>query len=456
MNFLTALLSFIAVAGILVLVHEFGHYIVARLMGVKVLSFSIGLGTPLWSKRTKSGTEWQIAALPLGGYVKMLDERNAKEPLAAHELPYAFNRQSVGKRFAIIAAGPVANFLLAIVLFAGVFATGIDEPAAVIAAPHINTPAEDAGLVGGEVIVGIRPISNVQPNAVQSIRSWSEFRWRLIDAAMHEKFIVLVAKEGDNIYHYPLDLRSAACASNENCMEALGFMPGNVTPKISGLEPNSPAEQAGLRKGDRILAVDGQVMNDLHSWVSHIKTHPGQKMTLKVEREGSLLSLPVLPETINRPNDNPIGRIGAVFEAEMKWVKVQYDLLEAVWLSMRKTWDVTVFSVRTFGHMITGEVSLKNLAGPVSIADYAGKSARLGFANFVSFLALVSISLGILNLLPIPVLDGGYLLYYSVEAITGRALSDYWQLILQRVGILCIIVLSMIALFNDLSRLIRF
>ncbi len=456
MSFLTALFSFIVVAGILVLVHEFGHYIVARLMGVKVLSFSIGLGTPVWSKRTKSGTEWQIAALPLGGYVKMLDERNTKEPLAAHELPHAFNRQSVGKRFAIVAAGPIANFLLAIGLFAGVFATGIDEPAAVIAAPHISTPAEEAGFVGGEVIVGIRPISNAQPNAMQSIRSWSEFRWKLIDAALHENFIVLVAKEGGSIYHYPLDLRRAACASNQNCMEALGFMPGNVTPRVSDVEANSPAEQAGLHKGDRILAVDGQAMNDLHSWVSHIKTHPRQKIMLKVEREGKLLNLAVLPEMINQQNDNPIGRIGAVFEAEMKWVKVQYDLLEAIGLSMRKTWDITTFSVRAFAHMVTGEVSLKNLAGPVSIADYAGKSARLGIANFVSFLALVSISLGILNLLPIPVLDGGYLLYYSVEAITGRALSDYWQLILQRVGILCIVVLSAIALFNDLSRLIRF
>ncbi len=455
MNFLTALFSFIIVAGILVLVHEFGHYSVARLLGVKVLNFSIGLGAPIWSKQTKSGTTWQVGALPLGGYVKMLDERTAKEPLAAHELPYAFNRQSVGKRFAIIAAGPVANFLLAILLFAGVFATGIDEPAAVLAAPQLNTPAEDAGFVGGEVIVGVRHLSNAQPNALQVVRSWSEFRWKLLEAALDEKFIVLVAKVGQRTYHYPLDLRSVFCVGSDNCMEVLGFSPGNVTPKVARLDPNSPAEQAGLHKGDRILAVDGNAVNDLRSWVNNIKTHPGQKMVLKVEREGNLISLPVMPETINSPGGASIGRIGAVFEAEMKWVKVQYDLLEAIWLSMRKTWEVTTFSVRTFGRMIMGEVSLTNLAGPVSIADYAGKSARLGLASFASFLALVSISLGILNLLPIPILDGGYLLYYSVEAVTGRALSDRWQLILQRVGIICIIALSMIALFNDLSRLIR-
>ncbi len=463
MNLLIELLAFAVAIGVLVVVHEYGHYSVARLCGVKVLRFSIGFGKPLFQwVSPKTGTEWTIAALPLGGYVKMLDERETGgAPIPVEALPHAFNRQSVGRRFAIVAAGPLANFLLAIVLFALVFATGVTEPAAVVAAPASNTPAAMAGFDGGETIVAARA-----ENAGESepVRSWSDLRWKLLGAAFDHKRVVLSAKDAHGMSDFQLDLRGITEKDvDDDFMSHLGFEPGGGKLTVAGVQPGSAAQQAGLTAGDRLRSVDGMSTDNATAFIAYVKSHAGKPMMLQVERGGAgeaagkLEEIRIVPQAQrDDATGQQIGRIGAELSTQVPSIDVHYGPIESLQLGARRTWDLAVYSVRMFGRMIVGEASLKNLSGPVTIADYAGKSARLGPSAFLSFLALVSISLGVLNLLPIPVLDGGHLLYYLVEAVTGKVVSDRWQLVFQRAGLACIVALSAIALFNDLARLIHF
>ena len=462
MNVLIELLAFVVAIGVLVVVHEFGHYSVARLCGVKVLRFSIGFGKPLvqWVSG-KTGTQWTIAALPLGGYVKMLDEREEGVPIPTAELPHAFNRQSVGKRIAIVAAGPIANFLLAIVLFAAVFATGVTEPAAVVATPAPDTVAARAGFDGGETVVAVR-----EGGAGESepVRSWSDLRWKLLGAAFDHRRVVLSAKDGRGTFDFPIDLHDVSDKDvDDDFMSRLGFEPGGGTLSVAGVEAGSAAQQAGLQAGDRLRAIDGKPADNATTFIAAIKAHAGKPVTLRIERgaqgkqPGTLENLVIVPEARrDETTGQQVGRIGAELATQVPSLEVRYGPLESIQLGARRTWDLSVYSLRMFGRMIVGEASLKNLSGPVTIADYAGKSARLGPSAFLSFLALVSISLGVLNLLPIPVLDGGHLLYYLVEAVTGKVVSDRWQLVLQRAGLACIVALSAIALFNDLARLIHF
>ncbi|ASL45665.1 Regulator of sigma-E protease RseP [Burkholderia sp. AD24] len=470
MNLLIELLAFAVAIGVLVVVHEYGHYSVARLCGVKVLRFSIGFGKPLFQwVSPKTGTEWTIAALPLGGYVKMLDERETSAvPIPADLLPQAFNRKSVWRRFAIVAAGPIANFLLAIVLFALVFATGVTEPAAVVAAPAPNTPAALAGFDGGETIVAVRT-----GNAGESerVRSWSDLRWKLLGAAFDHQRVVLSAKDAHGTSDFQLDLRGLTEKDvDDDFMSRLGFEPGGGKLTVAGVQPGSAAQKAGLAAGDRLRAVDGIPTDNATAFIAYVKSHAGKPVTLQVERggpagqagaagqaAGKLEDISLVPQSQrDDATGQQVGRIGAELATQVPSIDVRYGPVESLQLGARRTWDLAVYSVRMFGRMIVGEASLKNLSGPVTIADYAGKSARLGPSAFLSFLALVSISLGVLNLLPIPVLDGGHLLYYLVEAVTGKVVSDRWQLVFQRAGLACIVALSAIALFNDLARLIHF
>ncbi|WP_133648493.1 RIP metalloprotease RseP [Paraburkholderia flava] len=465
MNLLIEILAFVVAIGVLVVVHEFGHYSVARLCGVKVLRFSIGFGRPLvrWVSR-KTGTEWTIAALPLGGYVKMLDEREEGTPIPVDDLPQAFNRQSVGKRIAIVAAGPIANFILAIVLFALVFATGVTEPAAIVAAPAANTPAALAGFDGGETVVSVRDADNADGGATSTVRSWSDLRWKLLGAAFDHRRVILSAKDAHGTFDFPVDLRNVSDKDvDDDFMSRIGFEPGGGTLSVAGVQAGSAAQKAGLLAGDRVRAIDGRAVDNATAFIATIKSHAGRAVTLQVERgaqgntQGTLQNITIVP--VAQRDDatgHDVGRIGAELATQVPSLEVRYGPLESVELGARRTWDLSVYSLRMFGRMIVGEASLKNLSGPVTIADYAGKSARLGPSAFLSFLALVSISLGVLNLLPIPVLDGGHLLYYLVEAVTGKAVSDRWQLVLQRAGLACIVALSAIALFNDLARLIHF
>jgi len=462
MNLLTELVAFVVAIGVLVVVHEYGHYSVARLCGVKVLRFSIGFGRPLvrWVNK-KSGTEWTISALPLGGYVKMLDERESDEKIPARDLPHAFNRQSVGKRIAIVAAGPIANFVLAIALFAVVYASGVTEQSAIVAAPPAQSAAARAGFQGGETILSV---SDANGSATERVRSWSDLRWKLLASAFDQGHVVLSARDGAGTYDFPLDLSQLAGKDlDDDFMAKLGLEAGGSTLKVAAVEAGSAAQHAGLQAGDQLRAIDGRPVDSATTFIAYVKAHAGKPVRLTVTRDDvaqhtqQTLLLTVTP-TLQRDaqTGDEVGRIGAALSAQAPSVDVRYGPLESVRLGAYRTWDIAVYSLRMFGRMITGEASLKNLSGPVTIADYAGKSARLGPAAFLSFLALVSISLGVLNLLPIPVLDGGHLLYYLVEAVTGKAVSDRWQLVLQRAGLACIVALSAIALFNDLARLIHF
>jgi regulator of sigma E protease len=462
MNFLTEIVAFVVAIGVLVVVHEFGHFSVARLCGVKVLRFSVGFGKPLvrWVSK-KTSTEWTIAALPLGGYVKMLDERESDGSIAEADLPHAFNRQSVFKRIAIVAAGPVANFILAIVLFAAVFAGGVSEPAAILAAPAANTLAAKAGFEGGETIVSMRDSQSGNGgsgNETQPVRSWSDLRWKLLDASFDHRRVILTAKTSDGTFDYPVTVGSVDDQDvDQDFMDKLGFEPGGGTLLVAGVEAGSAAQKSGLQTGDALLTLDGKKIDNGMKFIGFVQGHVGQPITLTVERNGAVRTVQVVPELRHDAETNrDVGRIGASLATRTPSVEVRYGPVESLQLGVNRTWDISMYSLRMFGRMITGEASLKNLSGPVTIADYAGKSARLGLSAFLSFLALVSISLGVLNLLPIPVLDGGHLLYYLVEAATGKAVSDRLQLVLQRAGLVCIVALSMIALFNDLARLIRF
>ncbi|KVU80154.1 RIP metalloprotease RseP [Burkholderia ubonensis] len=457
MNVLVELVAFAVAIGVLVVVHEYGHYRVARWCGVKVLRFSIGFGQPVarWVSK-KTGTEWTLSALPLGGYVKMLDEREPGPGVKPEELGQAFNRQPVGKRIAIVAAGPIANFLLAILLFSAVFASGVTEPAAIIAPPAAGTVAARAGFDGNETIVSIR---DVPAGDAQPVRSWPDLRWKLLAAAFDHREVVLGARDGGaSTFDFRVDLRNIAEGDiDDDFMARLGFEPGGGTLSVASVQPGSAAQQAGLKSGDKLLALDGERIGGASRFIDAIKHHAGKTLAMKIERGGVAQTVTIVPQA--QPDDETgrqVGRIGAALSMQTPGVDVRYGPIDSLKLGARRTWDIAVYSLRMFGRMITGDASLKNLSGPVTIADYAGKSARLGPSAFLSFLALVSISLGVLNLLPIPVLDGGHLLYYLVEAATGKAVSERWQLILQRAGLICIVALSAIALFNDLARLIHF
>ncbi len=466
MNLLIELLSFIVAISVLVVVHEYGHYSVARLCGVKVLRFSIGFGQPLfqWVSK-KTGVQWVIAALPLGGYVKMLDERDPGPGIAAQDLPYAFNRQSLRKRVAIVLAGPLANFLLAIVLYAMVFATGVNQPVATLATPPVGSLAARAGFEGGETVVAV---SSEHGADTAVVRSWPDLRWKLLDAALDHRRVLLKARDGQHEFDFPVDLSTltARDLDDDDFISKLGFDEGG-TVSVAEVEPGSAAQRAGLMSGDILRAVDGIPINGAAAFIDYVKAHPARPILLQVERghpssttasSGNTLRQIRIVPNVRRDADTArdVGRIGAALATHVASVDVRYGLIESAKLGAQRTWNIAIYSLRMFGRMATGDASLKNLSGPVTIADYAGKSARLGLAPFLSFLALVSISLGVLNLLPIPLLDGGHLLYYSIEAVTGKALSERWQLILQKAGLVCIVALSAIALFNDLARLIHF
>jgi regulator of sigma E protease len=458
MNLLIEIAAFAVAIGVLVVVHEYGHYGVARLCGVKVLRFSIGFGTPLvrWVGR-KSGTEWTISALPLGGYVKMLDERDPGPGIAQADLPFTFNRQPVAKRIAIVLAGPLANFVLAIVLFAAVFVTGVVEPTATLATPPADSVAARAGFGGGETIFAI---VDEQGGNIEPVRSWSDLRWKLLDAAFDHRRVVMRARDEQGAYDFQVDLSKVSERDvDDNFMSKLGFDEGGAL-SVAAVEPGSAAQRAGLVGGDLLRGVDGRRIDGAEAFIAYVRAHAGRPIELQVARGGAATAphtVTVTPEAVRDPQTGrEIGRIGAALATKVSTVEVRYGPVESVARGARRTWEISVYSLRMFGRMLTGEASIKNLSGPVTIADYAGKSARLGLAPFLTFLSLVSISLGVLNLLPIPVLDGGHLLYYLVEAATGKEVSERWQLVLQRAGLVCIVALSAIALFNDLARLIHF
>ncbi|MFN3594518.1 MAG: RIP metalloprotease RseP [Thiobacillaceae bacterium] len=448
---MTTLLAFVFTLALLIVVHEYGHYAVARLCGVKVLRFSVGFGRVLVSRRDASGTEWALSVFPLGGYVKMLDERDGE--VAAQDLPYAFNRQGVWRRIAIVAAGPAANLLLAVLLYWGLYVTGVPALKPLLGEPLAGSPAAVAGVRDGETVTRI----NGEP-----VESWQDFHLLILRHGLGRAQIELETRDAlGHIAYRRLDLGTVdRDAFETDPLRQLGLQRYTppVAPIIGELQPGGVAQRAGLRTGDRIVAVDGRPVTRWEEVVKAIRARPGVATELEVLRAGQGLTVTLTPERVTEGGQS-IGRIGAgpriepeLFEALQ--TEVRYDPLPALWRSLQKTWELAVFSLEMLGRMAIGQVSLQNLSGPITIADYAGQTASAGLAPFISFLALISISLGVLNLLPVPILDGGHLLYYFAEIATGRPVSERIQAIGQRVGIVLIGFMMFFALYNDLFRLL--
>lgn len=455
MNIAWTIAAFLLALGPLVVFHELGHYTVARLCGVKVLRFSVGFGRPLvkWV-RGRDRTEWVLSLIPFGGYVAMLDERETHgAPIPAEDLPRAFNRQHVAKRIAIVAAGPLANLILAVLLYAGINMVGVDEPRALFAPPDAaSAVGRTTGIAGPFEVVAIDG---------QPLRSIVDLRWRLMKIGVDRGSASLEVRglggASDATRIVPLDLTGFETKDLEtDFMEKLGLALLRPHPTIREIaDPAGPAAVAGLKRGDRVVSVDGRPIDDVDSLQRLIGGSPARPLVLGIERDGRTLSTTVTPAGAAGPNGGPtIGRIGVQLRAQMQTVLVRYGPLEAIVHGASQTWDLCVFSLRMIGKMVSGEVSLKNISGPVTIADYAGQSARLGPLAFISFVAFISISLGVMNLLPIPMLDGGHLLYYSAEIVRGRPPSERFLEWSQRAGMFLLAGLMVVALFNDFVRLL--
>jgi regulator of sigma E protease len=453
MAFLGTVAAFIVTLGILVVIHELGHYWIAKRCGVKVLRFSVGFGRPLarWI-RGPDRTEWVIAAIPLGGYVRMLDERDDDQgPISPVDLPRAFNRQPVGKRIAIVLAGPLANLLLAIAVYWGMNIAGVMEPRALLSPPAAGTSAARAGLSGGDLITAIDG---------ETVRSWQDVNWLILQRAVDRAQVEIdVRSEGGSTRRLLLDLSGLGPEDMEgNPLPRIGLALWSGPPRIGRVADGGAAQRAGLQAGDRVLEVSRTPVASARHLIDRIRNSPGQPLDLLVERDGRSITLTVTPQGVrddtSKAGAREVGRIGAELGERPEMIRVHHGPIESLTLAVGKTWDMTIFSLRMLGKMIVGEASWKNLSGPVTIADYAGKSASIGVAAYLSFLALVSISLGVLNLLPIPMLDGGHLVYYLIEIVKGSPPADWFVEWGQRAGIGLLVMLTAVALFNDISRLL--
>jgi len=448
------IVAFIVALGLLIAVHEYGHYRVAVACGVKVLRFSVGFGRTLVAWKPKKqhpgqDTEFAIGAFPLGGYVKMLDEREG--PVLPHERGRAFNTQPLRSRVAIVAAGPLANLALAVLLYATVNWLGVEEPQPVLGSPVAGSVAAQAGLRGGERV----DRAGFDGEPLEPVESFEELRWLLTRGALDDRDLRIGLAGGRELL-LPLSQLNAKDADAQ-LMRKVGILAPWSPADLGDVMPGGAAERAGLRKGDRVRQVgsqpvgDGQQLRDIIR--GQVRGGQGLTATWEIERQGQRLALQVTPDVVTDGSVPPHGRIGAYVGAPPAMTTVRHGPLEGLWLGVVRTWDVSGLTLRMMGRMVIGQASLKNLSGPLTIADYAGRSASLGITQYLLFLALISVSLGVLNLLPLPVLDGGHLMYYLWEAVTGRSISDAWMERLQRGGVAVLLVMMSIALFNDVTRL---
>ncbi|MCB1922240.1 MAG: RIP metalloprotease RseP [Gammaproteobacteria bacterium] len=442
--------AFIVAIGLLVAVHEFGHFWVARRLGVKVLRFSIGFGRPLWRRQSAPDEpEYVIAAIPLGGYVKMLDEHEG--PVAPHELPRAFNRQSLWVRSAVVVAGPLFNFLFAIVAFWGVLTLGETGMRPLVGEVDVESPAARAGLQAGDEILSINGEATptwslaLQAFATASVAA-PDLQIRVRDSAGVEARRAMASSEIGDLAETP------------DLLKHLGLTPERpaIPPVFGKVLDDEAAAQAGVKEGDRILLADGSAIADWSDWVAYVRERPGVKIDLLVERDGDQVPLTLTPAPLAR-DDEVIGRIGAS-NAPVPGLLQRYQvtyrmgLAEAIPAAFAKTWEYSTLTLKVIWRVLTGEASIHNLSGPITIADAAGKTASIGFVYFLKFLAIVSISLGVLNLLPVPVLDGGHLLYFAIEGLKGSPLSEEAMLQGQRIGLLLLLGLMSLAFYVDILR----
>jgi regulator of sigma E protease len=450
---LLPIVAFVAAIGILVTVHEFGHFWVARRLGVKVLRFSIGFGKPLWMKTFgPDKTELVVAAIPLGGYVKMLDEREGD--VSEEEKHRAFNRQSIRTRVAVVVAGPLFNFLFAIFAYWMMFVAGVPGLRPIVGDVVPASFAAEAGFVSGDEILSVRG---------RPTPTWESTVMALLDAGLSEQLVfdVNVRDSGgrERALQVHLD-RPDELLEKGGVLKNFGLDAWQPTATIDRLVEGGAGERAGLQAGDLILRADGEAVRNWAWWVDFVRERPGQSIQLILLRDGIEIETVLTPEHVIEDGES-IGRIGAYVRlpseeqrATMR-VVVRYGLLEALPAAVEKTKEITVLTYRTLWKMVVGKASVENLSGPISIARYAGQSAAIGLAAFLGFLGIVSVSLGVLNLLPVPVLDGGHLMFYLLEWIKGSPMSDAAQLIGQKIGITLLLGLMTLAFYNDLSRLLN-
>ncbi|MCF7965818.1 MAG: RIP metalloprotease RseP [Methylobacter tundripaludum] len=453
MDLLHTLFYFLVAISVLVSFHEFGHFWVARKAGVKVLRFSVGFGKVLWSYRKKPGaTEYAISAIPLGGYVKMVDEREGE--VSEADLPFAFNRQSVLARTAIVAAGPLFNLVLAVVLFWSVLVIGETGIKPILGAVEQGTLAAAAGFVEGDEVVSVNG---------KTTPTWTEAMSVLVSSALDGEHSIKVEVrnfDGQQAIKV-LELADKDSESPDVLYQRLGFKPWSpkLQPIIGKVLPDSAALAAGLQQGDLIVSADDTMIKDWMQWVDTVKRHPDVAIKLLIERDGARLTLSITPKSV-KVGDQIEGKVGAsvyIPEALMKSVSVEYALspLAAIPVAFETTYYYSVTSLRMMAKMLIGKASVENLSGPISIAQYAGQSATMGLTPFIKYMALVSVSLGILNLLPIPVLDGGHLLFFAIEGIKGSPVSERVQIFFQQIGIALLVSLMALAMFLDIGRLFQ-
>ncbi len=447
LDFVWSIGGFLVAIGVLVAFHEFGHYWVARRCGVKVLRYSLGFGKPIYTRRAKDGVEWVVSALPLGGYVKMLDEREGE--VLASERHMAFNNQSIAKRSMIVAAGPVFNFMLAILFYWIVFIMGVEGIKPILAEPSAASVAGKAGLQKGDQVLRIDG---------KSVSTWNTLRTELLGNALEGRSLPIEVKSKDGTTRdLQIDL-SHVRVDPEFLFADLGFetYQPDVPPKLESVVGGDPADQAGLKAGDLLLSFNGTPIASWQQWATWLRAHPGEVVKLQLQRNGATMERNVI---IGR-NEQGLGKIGArVAVPPQLWQDLRaedrLDPVAAVPAAIRYTGQMSLLTLKMLWRMVLGDVSVKNVSGPIQIAEAAGITAQIGFVPFLMFMAIVSVSLGVLNLLPVPLLDGGHLLYYAVEAVKGSPLSERALEMGQRVGLTFLVALMGLAFYNDITRLLN-